>query len=57
MVLKATPKFGLIDHNLHHHIFYDIMCKPPILFLSACQIHEKLWSELSVKGVPLATSA
>ena len=25
-----TKNFGQIDHNLHDHVFYDIICKPSI---------------------------
>ena len=30
MVLLAISKFGKNDHNLHNHVFNDVICKPSI---------------------------
>ena len=30
MVFQATQNLGQIDPNLHNHVSYDVICKPPI---------------------------
>ena len=33
---RPYQNLGQIDHNLHNHVFDDVICKPPIEFCWSC---------------------